>query len=171
MKIVFNLDVSKCSACGACAVACMDQNDIDTKNGQAPFRIVFDYEESMNGQIQYTYASMACMHCSDAPCIKGCPSGCISKDEDTGLTVYDNANCIGCRSCALACPYGAPSFGADGKMLKCDGCVERVKRGMEPACTRVCPVGALTFHIAESDDSEPESVKVYPSYLYIDRYK
>ena len=28
-------------------------------------------------------------------------------------------------------------------MTKCDGCVERVKLGMKPACVKVCPFGAL----------------------------
>ena len=43
----------------------------------------------------------------------------------------------------MACPFGAPSFGADGKMRKCDGCVTRIRNGLEPACVRNCPTGAL----------------------------
>ena len=30
------------------------------------------------------------MHCDDAPCIQGCPVGCLRKDPVTNLTVYDN---------------------------------------------------------------------------------
>lgn len=40
MKLYLDLDMEKCSACGACAVACMDQNDIDPTR-QAPFRNVY----------------------------------------------------------------------------------------------------------------------------------
>ena len=167
MKIVFNLDVSKCSACGACAIACMDQNDIDIKNGETPFRIVFEYEDKQGKDMRYTYASMACMHCENAPCVKSCPSGCISKDRQTGLTVYDNTNCVGCHSCALACPYGVPSFGSDGKMQKCDGCIERIKHGMEPACCRACPVGALTYQIVEDQDTDQDTEEPYASYKFI----
>ena len=85
------------------------------------------------------------MHCNDAPCIAACPVGCLSKDPETGFTVYDNTNCIGCKSCAMACPFSAPRYRAsDGKMVKCDGCNERVKNGLQPACVRACSFGALT---------------------------
>ena len=85
------------------------------------------------------------MHCEDAPCIAACPAGCISKDPETGFTIYDNTNCIGCKSCAMACPFGAPRYRkSDGKMVKCDGCNIRVKNGLQPACVRACSFGALT---------------------------
>ena len=73
----------------------------------------------------------------------GCPCGCLGKDPDTGFTLYDTTNCIGCHSCAMACPYGVPTFGPDGKMRKCDACMERQKAGLVPACVKVCPTGAL----------------------------
>jgi Fe-S-cluster-containing dehydrogenase component len=151
-KIIIDLDLEKCCACSACVIACMDQNDIDFDEGHIPFRNVFELEEK--GQIDsekldYEYFSIACMHCDDAPCIMACPVGAIYKDEETNLTVYDNSICIGCRSCAIACPFGALSFRKDGKMSKCDGCVERVKRGMEPACVRACFTGALKCYTQE----------------------
>lgn len=141
MKLKLKLDAGKCSACAACAIACMDQNDIDVLNGVIPFRMVFDIESDG----KFIYMSMSCMHCDDAPCVLGCPAGCLSKDESTGLTIYDNMNCIGCHSCAMACPYGAPSFSIDGKMIKCDGCIIRHKHGMLPACVKNCPTYALTL--------------------------
>ena len=41
-------------------------------------------------------------------------------------------------------------------MMKCDGCVERVKRGMLPACVKVCPFDALKLYTEE----EYQKVKV-----------
>ena len=44
----------------------------------------------------------------------------------------------------MACPFGAPRYRkSDGKMEKCDGCNERVKAGLKPACVRACSFGAL----------------------------
>lgn len=143
MKMIFDLDMDKCSACGACAIACMDQNDIEISE-EHPLRKIF----AMEGAKGHAYISMACMHCADAPCITACPVGCLSKNE-LGLTVYDSTNCIGCHSCAMACPFGAPTYDCSGKMQKCDGCAERLAHGMEPACVRTCSVGALKIYTEE----------------------
>lgn len=149
MKMILDLDTDLCIGCGACAVACMDQNDVEVESGTKPFRVVSSIEQMRPSGLHTLNLSMACMHCDDAPCIQGCPSGCLSKDPDTNFTVFDTTNCIGCHSCAMACPFGAPGFGPDGRMVKCDGCVDRVKAGMEPACVRVCPFDALKLYTEE----------------------
>ena len=144
MKMIFDLDMDKCVACGACAVACMDQNDIHPEAGEELFRTVGIVEPVSQGRA-LGFLSLGCMHCADAPCIAACPTGCLRKDG-MGLTVYDNSLCIGCHSCSMACPFGAPTFNQEGKMEKCDGCAVRVAHGMEPACVRVCPTGALKLY-------------------------
>ena len=146
MKMIFDLDMDRCCACGACAVACMDQNDIEITE-EHPLRKVF----AMEGTNGHAYISVACMHCEDAPCIAACPVGCLSKDE-RGLTVYDSTSCIGCHSCAMACPFGIPAFNEEGRMQKCDGCAVRVRHGLEPACVKVCPSRAL--HLVHTGDVE-----------------
>lgn len=148
MKLKLNLDVDLCCACSACAIACMDQNDIDIKK-MKPFRYIREFEENQ----QFTYFSVSCLHCDDAPCIKACPTGCLRKDNKTQLTVYDNTNCIGCHSCLLVCPVGAPSFNQEGKMQKCDGCLVRIQNGRKPACTMVCPSKALTLVDDDENDA------------------
>ena len=50
----------------------------------------------------------------------------------------------------MACPFGVPSFNREGKMEKCDGCSVRLAHGMEPACVRVCPTGALRVYTEEA---------------------
>ena len=144
MKLYLDLDMEKCSACGACAVACMDQNDIDPDR-ELPFRNVFCVDRRDSAGVESVCASLSCMHCADAPCVPACPSACLAKDAETGFTLYDNQNCIGCHSCAMACPFGAPSFNREGKMVKCGGCAVRVENGLEPACVRVCGQHALTL--------------------------
>lgn len=94
--------------------------------------------------------SLSCRYCDDAPCVKDCPVGCLYKDEETGLTLLEEERCVGCRRCARACPYDAPTFvtvNGRVRMKKCDGCVERIRNGLEPACVRACPVGALTLDL------------------------
>lgn len=159
MGFMIDLDLKKCTACGACAIACMDQNDIEPEKGIRPFRTVFDRETGGGPggrKAEYVHVSIACMHCEDAPCITACPCACIRKDEATNLTVYDNTRCIGCHSCAIACPFGIPAFNEEGHMQKCDGCAVRVRHGLEPACVRVCPSGALrlvrTEEIGRADE-------------------
>lgn len=170
MKILFEFDQKKCSACGACAIACMDQNDVDVEAGQQPYRKVYNYE---SGQ-ELVSISIACLHCSDAPCVTACPAGCLEKDGETGLTRYDTSYCIGCHSCSMACPYGAPSFRPSSehprreKMEKCHGCPARIEAGLVPACVHACPTGALTWRWAE--DGETSSLAdLYASWKAVRR--
>lgn len=151
-RYVIDLDMSKCVSCGACTVACMDQNDFVVQDGRRPRRNIFDMEQLEDGKVCFHHLSLGCMHCTDAPCIVGCPSACLRKDPETGMTIYDTTNCIGCHSCAMACPYGVPAFGADGKMTKCDGCYLRIQHGMLPACVKACPFGAL--QLVDLDDPQ-----------------
>lgn len=145
MKKAIYLDVNLCVGCGACAVACMDQNDIYPETGQPELRRIYQIEEELVSGIGIKYLSVACQHCADSPCAMGCPTGAISKDSNTGSVTVDQDRCIGCHSCALACPFGIPRYDAQGKLQKCSLCIERVEAGLEPACVRVCPMGALKF--------------------------
>ena len=43
-KMILDFDAELCCSCGACAVACMDQNDYDPKTGNAPFRTIFEMQ-------------------------------------------------------------------------------------------------------------------------------
>ena len=145
MKYFILYDPAKCCACGACSVACMDQNDVDTAEGGAPYRWVMEYEDPEKPLGNCVYLSVSCRHCADAPCVVGCPTGCLQKDPSSGMTVYDRSRCIGCHSCSMACPFGIPQFSAkDGKLVKCEGCFVRMDSGLKPACIRACAFGALT---------------------------
>ncbi len=150
------LDMRLCSGCGACAVACMDQNDIYPEKGQPAFRRIYRIEEGEFPEARIEYIPAACMHCEDSPCVIGCPTGAIIKDDRTGAVIINKELCIGCHSCALACPFGVPRYDQDEKMQKCDLCMERVEKGLEPACVRVCPMGALKFESANKVQGERE---------------
>lgn len=146
-QLSFIFDINRCSGCMACVVACQDQNDLPA-NGPA-YRQVTKFEET-GPPIIYAHLSLSCQHCGDAPCLMVCPTGAIFRHGKGNIVDVDRALCVGCRSCALACPFGAVHFMPDGKMAKCHFCHERMEHGYEPACVRVCPTKALTMGPAEN---------------------
>lgn len=150
------VDVSLCAGCGACVVACMDQNDIYPEKGQPALRRIYTMEEGQSPDASILYVSAACMHCADSPCVIGCPTGAITRDAKTGAVLVNRDTCIGCHSCALACPFGVPRYDSQDKMHKCTMCVERVQAGLKPACVRVCPTGALKFQPINETLAEKE---------------
>jgi anaerobic dimethyl sulfoxide reductase subunit B len=145
MEKTLYLDLERCVGCGACVVACMDQNDIFPERGQPALRSIHQVEEGKYPAASIHYASVACMHCEDSPCIIACPTGAITRDIKTKAVTVNRDLCIGCHSCAMACPFGVPRYDREDKMQKCNLCIERVEAGLKPACVRVCPFKALQF--------------------------
>jgi anaerobic dimethyl sulfoxide reductase subunit B len=126
----------------ACVVACQDQNDF-AADDQVTFRHVTKYEEGKYPNARIFHFSLSCQHCGDAPCIMVCPTGAISRKREDGSVIVNRDLCIGCHSCELACPFGAPAFPDDGKMAKCDFCFVRREGDMKPACIHACPAHAI----------------------------
>ncbi len=144
-KKVLYFDSDKCVGCYACAVACMDQNDIDVVGDGVAYRFVAHVEGKDGGAVRIAHVSMACMHCDSAECLDACPAGALRRDLESGAVIVRRELCIGCHACAMACPFGVPRFGRDGTMQKCDACYARTRFGYDPACTEICPTGALGY--------------------------
>lgn len=132
-------DKEKCSACGACAVACMDEHDIDLAAGERPFRRVWTEET----ETAVVYHSDGCLHCRAAACMEVCPTEAILRDRDTGFVYIEQDYCLGCGKCRRICPQGAIAMSRERRAQKCDGCRGRVKQGLLPVCVSICPYGAL----------------------------
>ncbi len=136
-------DLDLCVGCGACVVACMDENDVNLMAGDVGNRRIHRLENPCDEKQLLRFVSVACNHCEDSPCLIGCPTGAIRRDDVTGAVVVNQDICIGCHSCALACPFGVPRYDAQDKLVKCDLCSDRVAAGLAPACVRICPFSAL----------------------------
>ena len=113
------------------------------------------------------YLPVQCMHCDDPPCVKACPVEATWTEPD-GIVVVDYDWCIGCRYCMTACPYYARHFNwseaeippeelnpnthylgnrprPKGVVEKCHFCIQRTRKGLQPACMEACPTGARIF--------------------------
>ena len=86
----------------------------------------------------------------DAACMAVCPARAIYRDPQFGAVLVDRGKCLGCRYCSWACEFGAPQFDRDGLMTKCDMCIDRLRKGLAPACVESCCGGAITIGPVET---------------------
>ena len=142
MNIHFTFHPERCVGCGACVMACINENGIDVTK-QQPYRLIKHNEYGDGAALSITWFVHGCMHCAAHPCAAACPKGCFAVDRVTGLVHLDNAGCVGCRRCEKACPFEA--IQQVGKRAeKCNGCLARLQQGQLPLCVLACPRQALT---------------------------
>ncbi len=159
-KVAKLIDVSKCIGCKACQVACMEWNDlrdeIGTNHGvyDNPLDLTdkswtvmrFSEVEVEQGKLEWLIRKDGCMHCADPGCLKACPAPGAIVQYSNGIVDFHEENCIGCGYCITGCPFNVPRISKkDSKAYKCTLCSDRVSVGMEPACVKTCPTGALVF--------------------------
>ncbi|MBA7483834.1 Formate dehydrogenase, nitrate-inducible, iron-sulfur subunit [subsurface metagenome] len=158
-------DASKCIGCQLCADACWE------KNGKS-FTEVKSKWLDINGKEELGFYKHQCMHCTEATCVKVCPTGALRRHE-LGFVSYDRDKCSGCGYCVEFCPFQIPRLSGSTltgvqKMDKCDFCEGRVANNQQPACVEACPVGALTFGdrdqlVAEGKERVEILRKTYPN--------
>ena len=141
-QLGFFLNSRRCVQCHSCQVACKLVHKVELG---PTWRKVLNYWEGEFPLVANRTISLSCFHCARPACLEICPASAISKRKEDGVVVVDRNECVGCRNCEKACPYGAPQYGVDGKMQKCDLCLERRAEGKEPACVATCPGEALAF--------------------------
>lgn len=142
---------SKCIGCRTCEVACViahqsGKEEMTPQNFQPRLTVV------RSGKIT---TPVLCRQCDDAPCAKACPVNAIIFSHDSVQIQQDL--CLGCKTCVVACPYGAmsvvkvqaepmPGHFTTHRMRaeahKCDLCINRAAG---PACVSVCPTHALVL--------------------------
>jgi Fe-S-cluster-containing dehydrogenase component len=129
-RMKFICDTERCIDCNGCWTACKNEHELPWGVNR---RRVVTISDGVPGEHSI---SVACMHCTNAPCMAVCPVDCFYHTQD-GIVLHDKDMCIGCGYCFYACPFGAPQFpetGAfnhRGKMDKCTFCAG----GPEPDTT------------------------------------
>lgn len=156
------VDLTRCIGCRSCENACRLRRDLP---GLKAGRQGFTGGEGALTFTGWTFVDMPvakggprrerpmpvkrqCMHCVDPACVSACPAAALRKTPG-GSVVWKAENCIGCRYCMLACPFGVPRFewrkGLTPRIAKCDFCDDRTSKGGSPACVAACPTGALRY--------------------------
>jgi formate dehydrogenase iron-sulfur subunit len=181
------VDITRCIGCRSCQVACKQWNDRDGEQTElqpdlgfqnpavlsAKTLTLISYREVVDdkapGGLQLVSTMWRCLHCLEPACVSSCPTTALERRPD-GPVVYNDNQCIGCRYCLWACPWGVPSADWDSrapKIHKCTHCADRCDQplpasrngealtGAEaeqfrdniqvPACVKACPADALRY--------------------------
>ena len=156
-QLGFIFKADNCVGCHSCEAACSEKNDLPA---HVAWRKVGYVEGGAYPEHTRVNTSMACNHCDDPVCLKGCPTGAYVKYQDTGAVVVDSDICFGCRYCTWVCPYEAPVFNPEtGSVSKCNMCVDRLEVGLQPACVDACLGHALEFgEIAKYEQDQPDAL-------------
>ncbi len=150
------VDTTLCVGCRACEAACSEANqnppppesdDVFSQPRETSTTAFTVVNQAMKEDGTKRWAKRQCMHCLSPGCAAACPVRAMDKLA-SGPVVYDPKNCLGCRYCMIACPFEIPKYEYDSitpRVRKCTFCADRQAKGQKPACTEVCPSGALTF--------------------------
>ena len=154
----FFFTADNCIGCHTCEAACSEKND---NPAHIAFRSVGYVEGGSFPDYKRMNISMACNHCDDPVCLKGCPTRAYTKHVEYGAVLQDPETCFGCGYCTWVCPYNAPQLDpVKGQVSKCNMCVDRLEVGLKPACVAACNGNALDFGVIENIPGGREQARV-----------
>jgi len=161
----FFVDLTKCTACRGCQVACKQWHKLPAEKTsnwgsyQNPadlsfitYKLVRYEEQVIRGKLDWLFFPEQCRHCTLPPCKETADDyveGAVLQDEMTGAVLFTEKTGKMTKDQRQdvrdSCPYDIPREGSNGIMAKCDMCIDRVHNGLLPACVLTCPTGAMNF--------------------------
>ena len=146
------IDINRCTGCQSCVIACKAQN----KTAPDKFNTkVLAIEDGNYPDARVVFTPVQCNHCENPPCVPACPLNATFKLPN-GIVVTDWDLCKSYGTCVKACPYEARFLDErhDNKVDKCDFCIERLEKGLLPACVEACEANARLFGDLNSPKGE-----------------
>ena len=127
------IDYEKCTGCRLCEMVCSVKHEGVVNPARTRISIA-------KWETKGLMVPMVCKQCEDAPCVAACPTNARFRDEELGRVIVNYDRCIGCKTCMVACPFGAVNFDPVAKkIISCDLC------DGEPQCARFCETGAIRY--------------------------
>jgi tetrathionate reductase subunit B len=146
------IDINRCTGCQSCVIACKAQNKTATDKFNTK---VLSVEDGNYPDARVVFTPVQCNQCVNPPCVPACPINATFKLPN-GIVVTDWNKCEGIGACVPACPYEARfldnRFG--NKVDKCDFCVNRLEKGLLPACVEACEANARIFGDMNAPEGE-----------------
>jgi carbon-monoxide dehydrogenase iron sulfur subunit len=121
-------DLSKCSGCRKCEIACSLHHEKRIWPEASRVRVFM--------LVPGADFPHLCAQCEDYPCVEACPFKALSISRKTSAVLTNDKKCTGCGKCIDACPGRIPHMHpANKKIVICDLC-----KG-NPQCVSVCQEG------------------------------
>jgi Fe-S-cluster-containing dehydrogenase component len=147
------VDLDHCLNCKTCEIACKIENGLPL--GERWNRVLTCGPYGTFPDLSLYYLPVMCQQCQDAPCVSVCPTGASYHDSDTNIVLVNKEECVGCKYCIMACPYGVRSWNKDEKVVeKCTLCSQRTSVGELPFCVEICPTGCRFYGDLDDPDSD-----------------